>query len=197
MANPLRSLMLRHGLSRRDVARLLGKPLNSARGQSNSTVDSWLSGKTPMPPLAQELLKLKLRGRKPTQDPWQRLLTQPLPYASQRELETDLAEVLKDIRQGQLPDLRKFRAQPALRRAGYLFELTSHFGGPVYERQRTRLQARAQQLRARLTQTPAPVSFRADDKPRECLMDDLAARWKLAAGTDVRRFRQLARTGHV
>jgi transcriptional regulator with XRE-family HTH domain len=53
--------MLRHGLSRRDVARLLGKPLNSARGQSNSTVDSWLSGKTPMPPLAQELLKLKLR----------------------------------------------------------------------------------------------------------------------------------------
>jgi transcriptional regulator with XRE-family HTH domain len=36
--------MLRYGLRRRDVAELLGKPLNSAGGYSNSTIDRWLSG---------------------------------------------------------------------------------------------------------------------------------------------------------
>lgn len=194
---PLQDLMFRHGLSRRDVARLLSKPLNSARGQSNSTIDSWLSGKSSVPTLALEFLRLKLKGRKPFQDPWQRLLRQSLPYASQRELEVDLSDALKELKQGKFPDLRKFRAQPSLRRAGYLYDLTSHFGGPAYERQRARLQARAEQLRARLPQAAVPVTFREDDQPREFLMDDLAARWGLAAGTDVRRFRQLARTGHV
>lgn len=202
MNNHLRDLMLRYDLSRRDVARLLNKPLNSARGYSNSTVDNWLSGKTAMSPLASELLKLKLKGREQVRNPWQRLLHQPLPYNSQREMEADLAEALQDIKQGHLPNLGKVRAQAPVRRAGYLLDLASHFGGPAYEEQRAQMQARIQHLRARLQQAPvqnasAPVTFRADDQPREFLMDDLAANWGLAAGTDVRRFRQLAQTGHV
>jgi transcriptional regulator with XRE-family HTH domain len=197
MKKPLQALMLRYGLSRRDVARLLEKPLNSARGYSNSTVDNWLSGKTPISPLALELLRLKLKGRKPIKDPWQRLLRQPEPYSSQRELETDLADALNDLKAGQLPDLGRVRAQAPLRRAGYLFDLTTHFGGPAYEGLREQMQARAKQLHQRLGQIPVVVTFRADDRPREFLMDDLAAHWGLAAGTDVRRFRQLAKTGHV
>lgn len=202
MTNPLQDLMLRYDLSRRDVARLLNKPLNSARGYSNSTVDNWLSGKTAVPPLALELLRLKLRGRKQVKNPWHRLLRQPLPYASQRELETDLAEALRDLKQGHLPNLGQVRAPAPLRRAGYLLDLATHFGGPAYEGQRARMQVLTQQLRAHLQQTQVqqtsvPVSFRVDDQPRAFLMDDLAASWGLAAGTDVRRFRQLARTGHV
>jgi hypothetical protein len=125
------------------------------------------------------------------------LLRQPLPYASQRELDTDLADALKELKQGQLPDLGRIRAQTPLRRAGYLFELAAHFGGPAYETLREQMLERARQLRRRLSQTPAGVTFRAGDRPRDVLMDDLARRWGLAAGTDVRRFRQLARSGHV
>lgn len=201
MKNPLQDLMLRYDLSRRDVARLLDKPLNSAKGYSNSTVDNWLSGKTAVPPLALELLRLKLKGRKQVNSPWQRLLRQPVPYSSQRELETDLAEALRDLKQGHLPNLGQVRAPAPLRRAGYLLDLASHFGGPGYESQRAGMRAQIQRLRARLQrmpgQTSARVTFRADDQPRERVMDDLAASWGLAAGTDVRRFRQLAQTGHV
>lgn len=197
MKRPLQALMLRYGLSRRDAAKLLGKPLNSAGGYSNSTVDSWLSGKNRVPKAVLELLRLKLKGRKSATSAWPRLLHQPLPYASQRELEADLAGALNELKQGQLPDLGRVRAQAPLRRAGYLFELTSHFGGPAYQGLRDQMLERAQLLRQRLPQTPVVVTFRAGDQPRDFLMDDLARRWGLSAGTDVRRFRQLAQTGHV
>jgi hypothetical protein len=140
---------------------------------------------------------LKLRSRKPVNNAWQRLLRQPLPYASQRELEGDLAAALNELKQGRLPDLGRVRAHAPLRRAGYLLELTSHFGGPTYAGLREQMLERARQLRQRLPQMPVVVTFRAGDQPRSFLMDDLARHWGLAAGTDVRRFRQLARTGHV
>ncbi|TQE94923.1 MAG: hypothetical protein FKY71_17410 [Spiribacter salinus] len=89
--------MLHHGLKRRDVARLLGKTLNAGGGYSNSTVDSWLSGKNRMPEPMLELLELKIAGSADQSEAWQRLIQQPLPYTDQREMERDLARVLNQI----------------------------------------------------------------------------------------------------
>jgi hypothetical protein len=195
--NALEALMLHYGLGRRDLAKLLGKPLNSAGGYSNSTIDQWLSGKNRVPKLALELLRLKLKGRRRATSAWPRLLRQPLPYASQREMETDLASAMNELKRGQLPELGRFRAEVPLRRAGYLLELTSHFGGPTYAALRDQLLEQASVLHQRLPSSQTMATFREGDQPRTSLMDDLARRWGLSAGTDVRRFRQLARTGHV
>ena len=197
MARPLQALMSRYDLKRRDVAQLLGKALNSSSGYSNSTVDSWLSGRTRVPAATLELLRLKLKSRKVARNVWPRLLHQVEAYSNQRELEKDLALALSDLKAGQLPDWRRFKAADSVRRAGYLLELTSHFGGPAYQAWRKKLLDQARDLKGKLPEASEGDTFLAGDRPRERLMDDLAADWGLAAGTDVRRFRQLARTGHV
>lgn len=56
----LRQLKEKHGLKGRDIAQLLGKPLNSSNGYSNRTVDHWLDGSRACPAMAIELLRLKL-----------------------------------------------------------------------------------------------------------------------------------------
>lgn len=40
----LKQLMQRRQMSRRELALAIGKPLNSAKGYSNGTIDKWLSG---------------------------------------------------------------------------------------------------------------------------------------------------------
>lgn len=190
--------MLRYGLRRRDVAELLGKPLNSSGGYSNSTVDRWLAGNHRVPEPFLELLTLKLAGRKERPDAWQRLLRQPVAYASQRELERDLAEVLKDIDRGILPRTPRTARPESLRRAGYLLELIAHFGGDRFAPVREKLLAEAAGLRKRIRGASASEPFRrGDSRPVRRCMDDLARKWRLSRGVDIRRFRQLARTGVV
>lgn len=193
----LEDLMLRYGLRRRDVAELLGKPLNSAGGYSNSTIDRWLSGANQVPDMALELLELKLAGREGRPDPWQRLIRQPLAYRDQRELEADLRAVLEQIKRGELPRTPKSSRSLVLQRAGYLLELIAHLGGPRFKSQRERLLEEADRLRERLTDHLESAPLRAGERVRSETMDDLACKWGLTKGADIRRFRQLALTGRV
>ena len=196
-ASQLEDLMLRYGLRRRDVAQLLGKPLNSASGYSNSTIDRWLSGGNPVPDIALELLELKLVGREGRPDPWKRLIKQPLAYRDQRELEADLAPVMDQIESGQLPRTPRTSRPLALQRAGYLLELIAHLGGPRFKPQRDRLIAEAARLRERITDRTEAGPLRAGEQVGDEIMDDLARKWGLTRGADIRRFRQLALTGRV
>ncbi|QOC24038.1 hypothetical protein IC757_08030 [Wenzhouxiangella sp. AB-CW3] len=193
----LEDLMLRYGLRRRDVAELLGKPLNSAGGYSNSTVDRWLSGRNQIPDMALELLEMKLADREGRPDPWQRLIRQTLEYRDQRELEADLASVLESIAGGELPRTPKSSRPLALQRAGYLLELIAQLGGPRFKPQRDQLLNEAARLQERLNERTEPGPLRSGDEVRGETMDDLARKWKLTKGADIRRFRQLALTGHV
>lgn len=193
----LEHLMLCHGLRRRDVARLLDKPLNSAGGYSNSTVDRWLSGKNRMPGPVLELLELKLGEKGNPVDPWQRLIRQPLPYADEREMERDLARVMDRVARGDVPRSGRLKKSLPLRRAGYWLELMGHLGGPRLEGQRAALLAEAHRLHRRINPPESIEPLRAgDSRPRET-RDDIARDWGLAPGADIARFRQLARTGHI
>lgn len=49
-------------MTRRDVAIILGKKLNSSHGHSNSTVDRWLQDGRDAPDMAMQLLRLKVEG---------------------------------------------------------------------------------------------------------------------------------------
>jgi len=189
--------MLHHGLKRRDVARLLGKTLNAGGGYSNSTIDSWLSGRNRMPEPMLELLELKLGGSADQSEAWQRLIQQPLPYTDQREMERDLARVLEQAAHGDLPRLGRLKKPLPLRRAGYLLELMGHLGGPRHEGQRRELLSQARRLRDRVGVPASIEPLRAGDTRTRETEDDLAREWGLAPGADIARFRQLARTGHV
>ena len=189
--------MLRHGLRRRDVAKLLGKPLNAAGGYSNSTVDQWLSGVHQAPGHVLELLELKLAGRQQRPDSWQRLIRQPLPYADQRELERDLARVLEQVAGGELPRTGRVSKALALQRAGYWLELIAQLGGPRFKPHRASLLTEANRLRKRLDNRTQAEPLRAGDPVNSETQDDLARKWSLTRGTDIQRFRQLALTGHV
>jgi hypothetical protein len=193
----LEDLMLRYALRRRDVAQLLGKPLNSAGGYSNSTVDRWLSGTNRVPEMALELIELKLAGRSERPDPWQRLIRQPIPYRDQRELEADLTLVLERIAQGEMPRTGPASRPLTLQRAGYLLELIAHLGGPRYKPQRERLLEVAARLHERLNRRTRTEPLRAGERVQGPTMDDLARKWGLSRGADIRRFRQLALTGQV
>lgn len=209
----LQHLMLHHDLKRRDVARLLAKRLNSGGGYSNSTVDSWLSGKNRMPEPMLELLKLKLgesadchdkrkNNRKDDRDhnrpeAWQRLIQQPLAYSDQRAMERDLAQVINRVAHGDVPHVGRLKKQLPLRRAGYLLELMGHLGGTRLEAQRRALLAEARRLRERVGVPDSIEPLRAGDTRKRETRDDLARAWGLAPGADIARFRQLARTGHV
>ncbi len=193
----LEDLMLGHALRRRDVAQLLGKPLNAAGGYSNSTVDHWLSGTHQVPGHVLELLQLKLAGRQQRPDPWQRLIRQPLPYTNQRELEADLAQVLEQIAQGKLPCTGRIFKAPALQRAGYWLELIAQLGGPRFKPHRARLLSEASRIRKRLNSSTQAEPLRAGDRVQTKTLDDLARKWSLTRGADIQRFRQLALTGHV
>lgn len=193
----LEDLMLRYALRRRDVAQLLGKPLNAAGGYSNSTVDSWLSGTNRVPEMALELIDLKLAGKEEHPDPWQRLIRQPVPYRDQRELEADLAAVLQQLERGQLPRTGRTPGSIVLQRAGYWLELVAHLGGPRYKPQRERLLEEAAQLHKRLNGRIETEPLRVGERVEGQTMDDLARKWGLTRGADIRRFRQLALTGRV
>lgn len=194
---PLQDLMLRYGLRRRDVAGLLGKPLNAAGGYSNSTVDRWLAGDPPVPAPMLELLRLKLAGKPERPDPWQRLIRQPLPYPDLREMERDLAQVMAELDQGKMPKTPRTAHPETLRRAGYLLELIAHFGGARFAPVRDRLLREAEAIRGRIRESPPMEPFRHGEAHREPGMDDLAHKWWLSRGADLRRFRQLATTGHA
>ncbi|MBB6088051.1 hypothetical protein [Wenzhouxiangella marina] len=189
--------MIRYALRRRDVARLLGKPLNSAEGYSNSTVDRWLSGDNPVPEMALELLTMKLEGREERSDHWQCLIRQPLGYRDQRALEVDLAAVMAQIERGNLPRTGRTSRPEALQRAGYLLELIAQLGGPRFQPHREKLLKEAARLRARLGERRQSVPLRANEAVHSETMDDLARKWGLSRGADIRRFRQLALSGHV
>ncbi len=193
----LEDLMLRYALRRRDIARLLGKPLNAAGGYSNSTVDRWLSGTHQAPDHVLELLALKLARRQPAPSHWQRLIRQPLPYVDQRDLERDLAPVLDRIARGDLPRTGRVFKDSALRRAGYWLELIAQLGGPRFAPHRTRLLAEARRLGERLGNQSMPEPLRVGELVHTETRDDLARKWKLTRGADIQRFRQLAYTGHV
>lgn len=193
----LEDLMLRYALRRRDVAELLGKPLNSAGGYSNSTVDRWLGGRQQVPNMALELLELKLKDRQQQLDPWQRLIRQPLAYRDQRELEVDLARVLEHIANSELPRTGRTAKPLALQRAGYLLELIAQLGGPRFKPYRARLLAEARRLSQRLHQGIEVHPLRAGEKVDRDTQDDLARKWGLSRGADIQRFRQLALTGRV
>lgn len=193
----LEDLMIRYGLRRRDVAELLGKPLNSAGGYSNSTVDRWLSGANQIPAMALELLELKLVGREGRPDPWQRLIRQPVAYRDQRELEADLAPVMERIGRGEIPRTGRASQPLVLQRAGYLLELIAHLGGPRFQPHRKYLLEEARRLRERLGEHTQSEPFRASERVNGETMDDLARKWGLTRGADIRRFRQLALSGHV
>lgn len=193
----LEDLMIRYGLRRRDVAQLLGKPLNSAGGYSNSTVDRWLSGANQVPEMALDLLALKLAGREEHADPWQRLIRQPLAYRDQRELEVDLAPVLEQIERGEIPRTGRASRPLVLQRAGYLLELIAQLGGPRFQPQRKRLLEEARRLQERLGEHTQPEPLRVGERVSRETMDDLARKWRLTRGADIRRFRQLALTGQV
>lgn len=189
--------MLRYALRRRDVAGLLGKPLNSAGGYSNSTVDRWLDGKNPIPGVALELLELKLADRDERLDPWQRLIRQPVPYADQRDMEADLKAVLACLERGGIPRVGRGSKSVALKRAGYWLELIAQLGGPRFRPWRQPLLTEARRIRRRLGEAGLLEPLRAGDRrPRET-MDDLALKWGLAPGADISRFRRLALTGRV
>lgn len=196
-AAQLEDLMLRYALRRRDVAELLGKSLNSAGGYSNSTVDRWLSGENQVPEMALELLAMKLGSRAERPDPWQRLVRQPVAYRDQRELEADLSQVLERIVRGEIPRTGRASRPLVLQRAGYLLELIAQLGGPRFQPQRKKLLQEAERLRARLAERNEPAPLRASDRGTGDTMDDLARKWRLTRGADIRRFRQLALTGHV
>lgn len=189
--------MLRHMLRRRDLAQLLGKPLNSAGGYSNSTVDRWLSRDNPVPAMVIELLELKLAGRADRVDPWQRLIRQPVPYADLRELEQDLARVMARVERGEIPRTGRLKQSLPLRRAGYWLELMAHLGGPRLKPQRGALLAEARKLHNKAGAPGSVAPLRAGDRRPRKSLDDLARKWGLAPGADIARFRQLARTGHV
>ncbi|MGY6588386.1 MAG: hypothetical protein ACXIUB_08880 [Wenzhouxiangella sp.] len=193
----LEDLMLRYALRRRDLAELLGKPLNSAGGYSNSTVDRWLSGTNQVPGYVLELLQLKLSGRESRPDHWQRLIRQPLPYADQRELELDLAPVLQQIARGEIPRTGRVFKDAALKRAGYWLELIAQLGGLRFKPHRARLLDEAKRLRGRLDPGARAVPLRIGQHAQAETQDDLARKWKLSYGADIQRFRQLALTGHV
>jgi len=193
----LEDLMIRYALRRRDVAQLLGQPLNSAGGYSNSTVDRWLSGANQVPGMALELLAMKLEGREEQPDPWQRLIRQPVAYRDQREMEADLAAVLARIERGELPRTGLASRPLVLQRAGYLLDLIAQLGGPRFHPQRKKLLEEAARLRARLGQRRQPATLRANESASGETMDDLARKWGLSRGADIRRFRQLAQSGHV
>lgn len=193
----LEDLMIRYGLRRRDVAELLDKPLNSAGGYSNSTVDRWLSGANRIPKMALDLLALKLSDTEERPDPWQRLIRQPLAYRDQRELEADLALVLEQIARGELPRTGRACRTVVLQRAGYLLELVAHLGGPRFQPHRERLLEEAGRLHGRLGENTEPEPLRAGERVPGETMDDLARKWGLTRGADIRRFRQLALSGQV
>lgn len=193
----LEDLMLRCALRRRDVAALLRKPLNSAGGYSNSTVDRWLSGKNAIPELALELLELKLADRAEQLDPWQRLIRQPVPYADQRAMEADLKAVLVGLEHGELPSVGRGSKPVALRRAGYWLELIAQLGGPRFKPCRRALLSEARRIRQRVGETGSIEPLRAGDTRPGKTLDDLAVKWGLAPGADISRFRQLAHSGTV
>jgi hypothetical protein len=193
----LEDLMLRYALRRRDIARLLGKPLNSAGGYSNSTVDRWLSGTNQVPGHVLELLQLKLADQQSRPDHWQRLIRQPLPYADQRELELDLAPVLEQVARGEIPRTGRVFKDAALKRAGYWLELIAQLGGPSFKPHRARLLDEAKRLHKRLDPDAHAVPLRMGEQEKAETQDDLARKWNLSPGADIQRFRQLALTGHV
>jgi len=193
----LEELMLRHGLRRRDVAKLLGKPLNAGGGYSNSTVDRWLSGGNRMPRPLLELLELKLGEAETDVDAWQRLIRQPVPYVDERDMERDLARVIDRVARGDIPRSGRLKKELPLRRAGYWLELMGHLGGARLREQRIALLAEARRLRHRVGPAESIEPLRAGDSRPSETQDDLARAWGLAPGADIARFRQLARSGHV
>lgn len=58
----LTELMTAHKLTRADVARLLGLPVQR---YSHGTVDAWLSGRRNIPPSKLELIRLKIETKAP------------------------------------------------------------------------------------------------------------------------------------
>lgn len=62
MSQSLRALMAEHNLTRADVARLLGLPVQR---YSHGTVDAWLSGRRNIPPSKLELIRLKIETKAP------------------------------------------------------------------------------------------------------------------------------------
>lgn len=60
----LRAMMQERGLTNKDVAGLLGLPVDPKRHASR-TVQNWTAGRHPMPGPMLELLKLKLRHSPP------------------------------------------------------------------------------------------------------------------------------------
>ncbi|TVQ38915.1 MAG: hypothetical protein EA370_05350 [Wenzhouxiangella sp.] len=174
-----------------------GSTEKASVGYSNSTVDRWLSGTNQVPEMALELIDLKLAGKEEHPDPWQRLIRQPMPYADQRELEADLAAVLQQIERGQLPRTGRTSRPLVLQRAGYWLELIAHLGGPRFKPQRERLLEEAAKLGKRLNGRVEPEPLRAGQRVQGPIIDDLAKKWGLTRGADIRRFRQLALTGHV
>lgn len=189
--------MLRHGLRRRDVAKLLGKPLNAGGGYSNSTVDRWLSGGNRMPQPLLELLELKLGEAETEVDPWQRLIRQSIPYADERDMERDLAQVIKRVERGDIPRNGRMKKKLPLRRAGYWLELMGHLGGARLRNQRPALLVEARRLRDRVGSPESIEPLRTGDSRPSETRDDLARSWGLAPGADIARFRQLVRTGHA
>ena len=195
----LHQLMLDRGLRRRDVAALLGKPLNSAKGQSNSTVDSWLSGTNPVPQAAFELLRLKAKKKARKVNPWTNLAYQYALYPTQREFERDLSKALEQLKGERRLQFGHVRSEEARRRLGYLVELVAMQGGSAFQKFRPELLQKARKWREQLPSAPENrrAPFRVGGSRPQVLFDDLAARWGLSAGTDLRRFRQLARTGYA
>lgn len=130
-------------------------------------------------------------------DPWQRLIRQPLPYADEREMERDLAQVMEQVARGHVPRSGRLKSTLPIRRAGYWLELMGHLGGPRLQAQRKALLAEARRLHERIGPPDSIEPLRAgDSRPRET-QDDIARDWGLAPGANIARFRQLARTGHV
>lgn len=85
----------------------------------------------------------------------------------------------------------------AMRRAGYWLELIAQLGGSRFRAYRQDLLDEARRLRERLDGMEPVEPLRAGDPRLRETMDDLARKWGLAPGADIRRFRQLTHTGVV
>ena len=144
-----------------------------------------------------ELLELKRVDEPIWLDRWERLIRQPIPYIDQRELEQDLGVVLEQIAVGNIPPVGNLTNQAALRRAGYWLEIIAHLGGPRFQPHRARLLAEAKRLHERIDPGGPAELLRAGEEVKSHTLDDLARKWHLTRGADLRRFRQLAQTGSV
>jgi len=112
-------------------------------------------------------------------------------------MERDLAHVFTSLENGRVPKTGRSIEPMALRRAGYWLELIAQLGGPRLILNRDALMHEAGRLHRRLFEFREPAQLLAADSRNGTTMDDLARKWGLTSGTDIRRFRQLALTGHV